>query len=409
MKSAKDFLESEVERHVRAARDITRRAEDLGEPMSDSDRAQVEDHVAQATALKARVAELQDGEDMKERLDALSEAGIKAAPSEAPAARTIGDAFVQSEAYQALKARGLAGRWTTGPIELAKAFKGGFKTVGDDIVDEASADNELLGAPQIIPGYQEVITGVHPYVLTVADLFSQGTASTNSIVFLRESLIDDDAYVVAEKASKPTSYIEFDKTTVPVEKLATLLQVSDEMLEDAPAVASYINSRLALFVKRAEEAYLLTKLDDNVSATAAAGDLTGGTTRFDAIFAGIVDVRTNGGLEPDAVILHPIDHAEMTISKDAVNGQYFSGGPYVAPAQNPWGLRAVVTQAQTQNTGIVGAFREGAQVWRRGGLTVEATNSHGTNFALNVTAIRAEERLALTVYRPAAFSYVTSL
>ena len=404
MKSAKDFLESEVERHVRAARDITRRAEDLGEPMSDADRAQVEDHVAQATALKARVAELQDGEDMKERLDALSEAGIKADPTQAPVARTAGDAFVQSEAYQALKARGLAGRWTTGPIELK-----GFKTVGDDIVDEASADNELLGAPQIIPGIRNEITDLHPYKLTVADLFSSGVASTNSIVFLRESLVDDDAYVVAEKASKPTSYIEFDKTTVPVEKLATLLQVSDEMLEDAPAVASYINSRLALFVKRAEEAYLLAKLDDSVSATAAAGDLTGGTTRFDAIFAGMVDVRNAGGLEPDAVILHPIDHAEMTISKDAVNGQYFSGGPYVAPAQNPWGLRPVVTQAQTQNTGIVGAFREGGQVWRRGALTVEATNSHGTNFALNVTAIRAEERLALTVYRPAAFSYVTGL
>lgn len=408
MKSAKDFLESEVERHVRAARDITRQAEDLGEPMSDADRAQVEDHVAQATALKARVAELQDGEDMKARLDALSAAGIKGEPTEAPVARTVGDAFVQSEAYQALKARGLAGRWTTGPIELSKGLKG-FKTVGDDIVDEASADNELLGAPQIVPGIRGEITDLHPYRLTIADLFSSGTATTNSIVFLRESLVDDDAYVVAEKASKPTSYIEFDKTTVPVEKIATLLRVSDEMLEDAPQVASYINSRLALFVKRAEEAYLLTKLDDNVSATAAAGDLTGGTTRFDAIFAGIVDVRNNGGLEPDGVVLHPIDHAEMTISKDAVNGQYFSGGPYAVPAQNPWGLRAVVTQAMTQNTGIVGAFREGGQVWRRGALTVEATNSHDTDFALNVTAIRAEERLALTVYRPAAFSYVTGL
>ena len=44
-----------------------------------------------------------------------------------------------------------------------------------------------------------------------------------------------------------------------------------------------------------------------------------------------------------------------------------------------------------------------AQVWRRGGLSVEATNSHSNYFQLNLVAIRAEERLALAVYRPTGF------
>jgi HK97 family phage major capsid protein len=52
---------------------------------------------------------------------------------------------------------------------------------------------------------------------------------------------------------------------------------------------------------------------------------------------------------------------------------------------------------------LVGAFREGAQVWRKGGLTVESSNSHQDYFRKNLVALRAEERIALTVYRPSAF------
>jgi len=402
MKSAKDFLEVEIDRHIKAAREITRSAEDRNEQLSEDERKQVEEHVAQATSLKARVAELQEGEDMKARLDALSGATKTSTPSVAPRARTIGDQFIASEAYQALKARGLGGSWTTGPVELKGTYNRGFKTVGDDIVDEVSADEELLGAPQVVPGIVPIFTDVAPYKLVVADLFGQGIATTNSIVFLRESIVDDDAYIVAEKASKPSSYIEFDKTTTAVEKLATHLAISDEMMEDAPQVASYINSRLALFVRRAEEAYLLTKLDDNVSQTSS-----GGSNDFDDIYFGMTDVRVNGGLEPDALLIHPTDDAALVTSKDAVDGQYFSGGPYAPPIQNPWGLRKIITSALPLNTAIVGAFREGATVWRRGGVTVEASNSHSDFFLKNLTALRAEERLALTVYRPLAFTYIT--
>ena len=67
----------------------------------------------------------------------------------------------------------------------------------------------------------------------------------------------------------------------------------------------------------------------------------------------------------------------------------------------------VVTSALGAGTAVVGAFREAAQVFRRTGITVEATNSHDTYFARNMTAIRAEERLALAVYRPAAFCTLT--
>ena len=93
-----------------------------------------------------------------------------------------------------------------------------------------------------------------------------------------------------------------------------------------------------------------------------------------------------------------------------------SGGPFVGPygvngiaGEEAWGLRVVVTSRIAANTALVGAFGTMAQVFYRGGLTVEASNSHSDFFQKNLTALRAERRLALAVYRPQAFHAITAL
>ena len=58
-------------------------------------------------------------------------------------------------------------------------------------------------------------------------------------------------------------------------------------------------------------------------------------------------------------------------------------------------------------TALVGSFTQGGQVFRRGGVTVEISNSHGDLFLSGQVAVRAEERLGLAVYRPAAFTVVS--
>jgi len=60
-------------------------------------------------------------------------------------------------------------------------------------------------------------------------------------------------------------------------------------------------------------------------------------------------------------------------------------------------------------TALVGNFRESAHIWRRSGVTVEATNSHSDLFVKNITMLRAEERLGLGVFRPVAFTEVRGL
>jgi HK97 family phage major capsid protein len=60
-------------------------------------------------------------------------------------------------------------------------------------------------------------------------------------------------------------------------------------------------------------------------------------------------------------------------------------------------------------TALVGNFRDGAHIWRKGGVTVDATNSHSDFYVRNLTMLRAEERLGLGVYRPSAFTAVSGL
>jgi HK97 family phage major capsid protein len=57
--------------------------------------------------------------------------------------------------------------------------------------------------------------------------------------------------------TKPESTLGLTTTDEPIKKIATMLPVSEEMLEDAPAIQSYINGRLGLFVRLEEERQLI--------------------------------------------------------------------------------------------------------------------------------------------------------
>ena len=121
--------------------------------------------------------------------------------------------------------------------------------------------------------------------------------------------------------------------------------------------------------------------------------------------------------------MHP-DNWQATRLLQDDNGQFYGGGPFSATGaygtgnmtqasrfgmDSIWNVPVTITTATGSGTALVGAFSQGAQLWRRGGLTVEATNAHSDYFIRNLVAIRAEQREALAVYRPAAFTKVTGL
>jgi HK97 family phage major capsid protein len=93
-------------------------------------------------------------------------------------------------------------------------------------------------------------------------------------------------------------------------------------------------------------------------------------------------------LMPDGYVVNPINWSSILLAKN-VNGEYFTGGPF-SPIQTPtmWGLPVALTPAIAAGLGLVGAFKTGAQIFRKGGVRVEASNSHSDFFIKNLVAIR---------------------
>jgi hypothetical protein len=68
-----------------------------------------------------------------------------------------------------------------------------------------------------------------------------------------------------------------------------------------------------------------------------------------------------------------------------------------------------LSSAMPAGTALVGAFGSGAGLFRKGGLRVEASNSHADYFVRNLTAVLIETRVALCCYVPSAFGEILNL
>lgn len=264
---------------------------------------------------------------------------------------------------------------------------------------------------------QSGIIMVEQQRLTIADLLAQGRTNSNTIRYVRETSFTNAATTVAEGGLKPEATFALEEADAPVRKVAVTAKVTDETFADFPQLRSYIDNRLMFMVEQREEDQILngTGVAPNLTGLLGASILTqaiGTDALEDAIYKAITKIRTTGFFEPDGVVIHPNDFQALKLKKDA-NNQYLGGGyftgAYGQPYQNVdrlWGLPAVITTAISAGDPLVGAFRVGAQVFYRDSMTVESTNSNEDDFKYNRVAIRAEQRMALAVYRPSAFCQV---
>jgi HK97 family phage major capsid protein len=189
------------------------------------------------------------------------------------------------------------------------------------------------------------------------------------------------------------------------------------MLEDVPQLRSYIDTRLRRGVQVKEDAQLLNGngtapnmtgfLNRSGLATTIVAGGSPGDNNADAILKQVAAISSASEFEADGIVMHPSDWTSMQLVKDA-DDNYLGTGPFRAPQRRSlWGLPVATTAAIAQGTALVGAFRTAAQLFRKGGIRVDVSNSHSDYFVRNLTAIRAEERLALAVYVPGAFGKVT--
>lgn len=424
---------SQNEKHLKELRakktELADEAKSILDKCREEGRERSEDENAEVTQIHATLQTLSADEEILEKQievdkDILKSVGaqgeeieeIKNYPQPKREA-SIGEQFVESEQFK---------KAFTDYQNGAQSFSTGGIEIKSGTVLEGGQGAGLIPVPQVIPGQVETLF----QRLTVADLLPSGQTGTNSIRYVVEGTATNSANAVAEGGAKPASDLALSTVDEPVKKIATILTVSDEMLEDVAQVQSYINGRLSLFVKIKEENSLVSGggTDDLVGILGRSGIHTypAGTVDNNAValFKAINGTRGSSFLEPDAIIMNPANWQNTRLLTDTA-GQFFGGGPFQGPYGNGsnlpasgqvtgsldsiWGKPVLVTTAVGAGTALIGSFAQAAQLFRRGGPTVEATNSHASNFTSNLVTIRAEERLGLAVYRPGAFTKVTGL
>jgi HK97 family phage major capsid protein len=221
---------------------------------------------------------------------------------------------------------------------------------------------------------------------------------------------------------------QLSTTDEPVKKIATAITVSDELLEDAAAAQGFVGGRLSLFVRIEEERQLLRGAGTNelVGIVGRSGVNTYSKPADDDNVTAIAKVISNTAgsshVQPTGIVMHPQNWLAARLLRDGTGGTtgaYFGAGPFGVAAQNAgaanlfgqvmWDTPVALSTTVGLGTAIVGGFSTAAAIARRGGPTVEASNSHDDYFVKDLVSIRAEQRQALLVYRPAAFTVVSGL
>ena len=254
-------------------------------------------------------------------------------------------------------------------------------------------------------------------------LFGSETISGNALTYFVEGAIESNtsggqsAYgfdVTSEGAAKPQiSFADPTAVTVALDKLAAFIKETDEYIEDAPFLASAINGRLLNYLRLREEDYLLTKLKAaSITAdTTSWANSAGAQAIADLIFEKIQKVQADSGFAADAIIMNPKAWQIIRLGKYGSTNEYIGGG-YFADGQGKqlWGVpvytstfAAAPVSGSAAGEIFVGAFKACGSVVTKGGVSVEATNTDQDDFIKNRMTIRAEERLALAVRRPAGF------
>lgn len=364
--------------------------------------------------VKGWMAELSDA---KSTLAACRESkglmdSIRGIAGEAPedrsqaAAKSLGEHVVKSIGAQLAGLKGQTGS-VTAPEWL------GVKAATDAHITPAGA---LPYATEYIPGLETVRTR-----LQVGELFQQGTTDSAAVSWLREGQLEGAVAGVAEGSKKPQIHLKDPElVTEAYKKIAGIIQYSDEMLEDFSFLVSEINGRGVYELELSEEKALVN--GDGTGANlrgilnvSGIQSLTKGTdTVADAIFKAASAVARAADYTADGIIMSVEDYTTLRLAKDK-NDQYYGGGIF-APAYasqggvnlfpNVWGLNTVVTSAIPQGTAIVGAFKTCATFYKRGGIRVESTVSHGETFINNIVTTRIERRALLAVRKPLGFAKV---
>lgn len=313
--------------------------------------------------------------------------------------KSLGQLVIDSEEFKAGKLSG----GSRGAIRI-QADRAAITTANTTVGAGRSQGTSLVPGARV-PG----IFGLPERQLTIRDLILPGQTASNNVEYVKETGYTNNAAPVAETTAKPYSDLTFDMASAPVRTIAHLFKASRQILDDAPALRSYIDGRARYGLRFVEENQLLNGSGTGQNIHGLVPQATAFSPAFSAADETGIDRLRLAVLQvvlaeypATAFVLNPIDWAKIELTKDA-GGNYIIGNPQGSLTPTLWNLPVVSTQAMAAGEFLTGAFSYGAQIFDRMEIEVLLSSENDKDFETNMLSIRAEERLALAVYRPESF------
>ena len=336
----------------------------------------------------------EEGVKTNERILELEQKLARRGGGEENVVKSIGELMTESEDFKSFAQKGRG----TARLNLKAVSNITSATSGQGGVGVAISPDRLAGVQG--PALRQFV---------VRDLIMPGRTASNAIEYVQESGFTNSAAPVAEGTAKPQSDLSFELKTTTVKTIAHWFRASKQVLADVPLLQSYINGRAIYGLKYVEEAQLLSGdgtgqnilgLIPQATAFDDARRVTG-DTKIDTLRHAILQVRL-AEYRATGIVLNPVDWEGIELQKDST-GQYIWVNVQDGGQQRMWKLPVVDTTAIAEGEFLVGAFDLAAQVFDREDAAVEVSTEDADNFTKNMVTIRAEERLAMAVYRPESF------
>lgn len=245
----------------------------------------------------------------------------------------------------------------------------------------------------------------------IRGLLPQGSTNAQTISYVKEANPEDGAAAVAEGTTLAKSDIDLTESTVKLEKIGTFMRITEEMINDIPALTSFLSARIPQRILAAEDNEILNgdgstpNLDGlftDGTAFAAGGfaNAIESANEFDALMVGLNQLQL-ANYKANVILLNPTDLHKIVLLKSTAN-EYLKNQIYQGLQPQIGGVPIVTNTAVTAGKFLMMDSNSATQFWIRQNLAVEFSKDDSTNFRDGFVTVRATERVALTNYEPKA-------
>ncbi|MEU8671381.1 phage major capsid protein [Streptomyces anulatus] len=405
---------------------LLKEAADIAAKAKEEDREFTEDEVTRVNEIKS------ESDDVAAKVKAADDAQAAAAEMAGKAAErpkpqlsgvkdrqedgdaaSLGGQFVKSGLYQEFRKAHPTGLGEGSSVSIGRTRVGSLK--------EWMANRKATSAPlqvalgHVAPIRMPMVDQVDRDNLTILDLISRGE-SDGAFEYVQVTGVTRNASIVQDEilpgdpdtALKPTSTIQTELTDAKPFTYADGYDVTNSLLSNAPALATYMNNELEYSLDSVVEDKLLNGTGTNgnpkgILHTTGVQELTytpgaDAMAQVKAIRKAITKITTLPGGNVTAALMSPEDDEAWDLMQDA-NDRFFGQGPFGQGPNTSWGRARALSQRLAPGTVILGDWRQVALLDVEG-LSVLAFNQHKDYAQRNLVYVRAELRAMQVIWKP---------